>query len=577
MTAATTPTHAQTTVSEREMAAALGALTGPGQPLSPAELAALDRAEAFPAAACRALDALGLPGYYVPVEHGGLLHDFHAFSQVLRAVARRDLTVALAHAKTYLGAIATWIAGTSGQAANLGERVVSGAVVSCALTERHHGSDLLAGEVTAERDGDAWRLDGEKWLINNATRAHLVTVLARTSPEGGPRGFSLFLVDKERLAPETFTCAPKVHTYGVRGMEISGIAFHGARVPADALIGCPGQGIEIILKALHLTRTACAGLSLGGADRALELAARFAVSTPYDGRAVAEVPCVRHSVGEAAAGLLLAEAAGIVAARSVQALTGEMSVVSAIAKAYVPSQVDEAISLLARALGPYGLLAGGHEHGAFAKLERDHRIIGIFDGSSLVNRSALIDQFPRLARTYRKRRWDQAGLAEATTVSASARPLDPAALNLLSRGGSAVVASLPKAVAKVRDLAARGKASSELAALAVRLGRATDALHQDLAAHTPSPRAVPSAAFALAERYELCFAAASALHLWLRNAPRTGPATDDVRLRASLVKALATWGEPVGPSEAEIYGRLGDTVLACPPDARLSLLNYVEA
>ncbi|MGA4844600.1 acyl-CoA dehydrogenase family protein [Streptomyces sp. G45] len=581
MTAAVQAPEATEDAPERRIAAALGALTGPGLPFSAAELAALDRAEAFPAEACAVLDAQGLPGFYVPAEHGGDLTDFHAFTRVLRAVAARDLTVALAHGKTYLGAVSTWLAGTPEQAAALGGRVASGAVVSCALTERHHGSDLLAGEVTATRDGEEWVLRGEKWLINNATRADLVTVLARTAPEGGPRGFSLLLVDKARLAPGTYRCAPKVPTYGIRGMDISGISFDGARVPAGALVGREGQGVEIILKALHLTRTACAGLSLGGGDRALGLATRFAATTRHEGRPLAELPHVRRLVGEAVAALALAEAAGTVAARSIQALTGEMSVVSAIAKAYVPFQVDEAIALLVRALGPYGLLAenpenpeGSFEHGAFAKVERDHRIIGIFDGSSLVNRSALIDQFPRLARAYRTGRVDEPGLTRATTLTEPLPPLDPAALNLLSRRGSAVVTALPQAVTEVEERAARGEATPELAALARQLGDLAAELHTDLDAYTPSPRAVPGVAFTYAERYELCFAAASALHLWLRNAPRPG---GELRLRGALVKALTAWGAPVDPASADaLYDRLAEAALTGPSEAPLAPLTHGE-
>ncbi len=69
--------------------------------------------------------------------------------RLLRAVSRIDLTVAAAHGKTYLGAVSTWIAGDDGAARRLGRRIADGEVVSCALTERDHGSDLLAGEVTA--------------------------------------------------------------------------------------------------------------------------------------------------------------------------------------------------------------------------------------------------------------------------------------------------------------------------------------------------------------------------------------------------------------------------------------------
>nr|AGS49353.1 hypothetical protein [uncultured bacterium esnapd3.1] len=503
-----------------------------GAAFDPETLAKLDETEEFPAEACAALDDFGLPGYYVPAEHGGALRGFDEVAVLLREVAGRDLTVAVAHGKTYLGAVATWIAGEPAAAARLGERIRAGAVVSCALTERTHGSDLLGGEVTARPLGDGWTLDGEKWLINNATRAELVTVLARTDPGGGPRGFTLFLLDKTRLEPGALTPSPKVPTYGVRGADISGIVLREARVGADAVIGPVGHGIEIILKALHITRTACVAMSLGAGDQALELAGSFARETVVDGRPLAGRPEIQQVLADAAAALDLASAAATVAVRAITGLPRELSVHSAVAKAFVPAQVDDLIARLTGALGPYGLLSADFRHGAFAKLERDARIIGIFDGSSLVNRNSLIDQFRRLSRAWRKGEWNVAGLTEVTTPDAAPSPFRPGALSLVTDGNS-VLTALPGAAREVRALA-----SGRLTRLVDRLVAATTGVHEEMAAMTIRPHAVPPVAFELAERYELCFAAAAGIHLWLRE-PR--PA-DETRLVALLERALAGVG-----------------------------------
>ncbi len=281
-------------------------------------------------------------------------------------------------------------------------------------------------------------------------------MLARTDEEGGPRGFTLFLVDKARLAPGTFTHLPKVPTYGIRGADISGISFAGAHLPEDALVGAVGQGVEIIVKALHITRTCCAAMSLGAGDHALRLAADFAAThgtATHGATPLARRPHVRRELGEATAGLLLAEATGLIAVRSLHALTGEMSVISAVAKAYVPAQVDALVARLLHLLGPHGLLGPGDPHGHFAKAERDHRIIGIFDGSSLVNRNALVEQFPRrprLPQGPRRHRGPRRGRLPHRTP----RPFRPegpqAALHgrLLGPGGP------PAAVAALRERAA---------------------------------------------------------------------------------------------------------------------------
>ncbi len=542
-----------------------------GGPLSAAALAGSDRAETFPEPACALLDAAGLAHHYVPVAHGGELRGYDELIGLVRTVARRDLTVAIAHGKTFLGTAPVWVAGTAEQAARLGEDVRRGAVVSWGLTERDHGSDLLAGEAAAVRDGADWLLDGEKWLINNATRGTRICVLARTDPAGGPRGFSLFLVDKRRLPESASTALPKIRTHGIRGADISGIAFHGARIPGSALVGAEGTGMETVLKALQLTRTVCVGLSLGAADHALRLTARFARDRRLYGGRLADLPQARRLLGEASAAVLVAEAAALVAGRSVTALTDEMSVVSAVAKACVPTLVQDAIAQLGELMGLRGYLTEHHEEGAFARLDRDHRLVSIFDGSTAVNRNALIDQFPRLARGYGKRWWNEAGVAEATTLTAPSGAFRPERLRLLSGAGGSLVQSLPDAVARLDALAATGAVPARLARLAGDLGAATAALHEELAAQPRHPRDVPAGSFDLAERYELCFAGAASLWLWLNNRPddarfRTPDRPDHTWLQACLVTVLTRLGAPVGEEDRSAHDRLAALLVEGEPD-----------
>ncbi|MGP3964826.1 acyl-CoA dehydrogenase family protein [Nonomuraea sp. 3N208] len=521
----------------------LSDLSCAGRPFDPARLAELDLREEFPAEAVRELDDLGLHRHYVPSAHGGLLADYPTLLHLLRAVARRDLTVAIAHGKTLLGTTPVWVAGHTEQAAELGARVSAGAAVAWGLTEREHGSDLLAGELTARRTAGGWRLDGEKWLINNATRGELVCVLARTRPPGGARGFSLFLVDKRGLAEETWRPLPKVATHGIRGADISGIRFDGAIVPDVALIGAPGQGLEIVLRALQLTRTTCAALSLGAADHGLRLTAGFVRERLLYGRYLADLPRVRRVLGEAAAMALTVEATAEVAARAVHALPKELGVVSSVIKAFAPTVVQELLDKCGELLGVRAFLADGYADGAFAKLERDHRVVAIFDGSTQVNRHALIGQFPRLAVAYDEARRDRPGLDLATCLDADLPPFDPGALGLLSPTGCSVVQSLPESVRQAKELG-----DPEVAEAAAQLETVVAGLHRDLAGYVPVPRDVPAAVFPLAERYELAFAGAAALHLWVRDGGRR--AADPLWRDGLWVRACLTW----------VLGRLGAPV-----------------
>jgi alkylation response protein AidB-like acyl-CoA dehydrogenase len=467
-------------------------------------LLALDEREEFPTAACRRLDELGLPAQYVPARYGGTLREFPDLLDAVAAVAGRDLTVAVAHAKTFLGAVSVWVAGDRDQAQRLAARVLAGAPVCWALTEPGHGADLLAGELTATRAGAGWRLDGAKTTINNATRGELACVLARTDPAGGPRGFSLFLVDKRAVTGHG--CAPKLRTHGIRGADISGLSFAGTELPADALVGAVGGGVETVSRALQLTRILCTGLSLGAGARALRLAVAFATDRRRYGRRVIELPLARRTLGEAVATLWLAEAVAVTAARAAHTLPGELAVLSPVAKALVPTLVDGVLGRLGELLGVRGYLAG-----EFEKLERDHRIVAIFDGSTAVNRAALISQFPLLARGR------GGALGDTARLDAPLGELDPGRLRLAAHGCGLVA-----------DLAPAAREFPPAARFAAVAGEVT----AEVAAYRPA-RDLPAAAFTLAERYELVVAGAACLQLW-----RHDPALDDAWLTACLTRVL---------------------------------------
>ncbi|WP_037686456.1 acyl-CoA dehydrogenase family protein [Streptomyces durhamensis] len=489
-----------------------------GRLFSHARSLVLDEREEFPLEICRELDLLGLPAHYVPVAHGGAMRAFEDTLQIMRGIARRDLTVAIAHGKTFLGAASVWVAGDPRQSRELGAEVLRGTPVSWGLTEREHGSDLLAGEVRAERTAGGYRVTGEKWLINNATRGDLVCVLARTAPEGGSRGFSVLMIDKRGLEPGSFRTLPAARLHGIRGADISGVAFTGAEVDRSALIGAEGDGLEIVLKSLQLTRILCAALSLGALDQALDMATGYALARHNHGTPLVELPQSRRLLARSYADLLTAEALTVFAARALHTLPGELSTVSAVTKFLVPTLAEQALGRLSRLVGTRSLLLGDtFEHGRFQKVLRDHRIVGIFDGSSVINLNSLVNQFPLLARAHRRGEVDEAGLHAAAGLADPLPELDPARLELLPRRGSSVLHAVPAAVAELHSLAAAGEVPASLARRAAELAEVVDEVIEQIGRHKPVPVAAPARSFGLAENYARCFAAAAALQLWLRN------------------------------------------------------------
>ncbi|MEE1748358.1 MULTISPECIES: acyl-CoA dehydrogenase family protein [unclassified Streptomyces] len=540
----------------------LGDPDDPGTVFSHARSLELDETEAFPADICRVLEDWHLQDFYVPVEHGGRLTDYETVMQVMRTVARRDLTVAVGHGKTYLGGVCVWVSGTAEQAARLAADIRNGVPVSLGLTERAHGSDLLADEVRGEPDGaGGWLVSGEKWLINNATRGSLLSVLTRTDPAGGPRGFSVLLIDKRGLGPDHYRCLDKIRTHGIRGADISGIAFDRAPVPATALVGTEGGGLETVLKALQLTRTMCAALSLGAADHALRLALDFAEERELYARRLVDLPQARQSLAAAAADVLVGEALATVAIRSVHTLTAELGVAAAATKYLVPTGTEQVIAELTRLLGARAFLKGVHAGGMFQKVDRDHRVVGLFDGNTLVNLNSLINQFRSLSRGWDRGTGDTAGATAAFDLAVPLPPLDPSRLSLVAKGGSGILATLPASLAELRTEAGHHPALNGALAAAERLLAATHRVHADMAPYRALVSDVPTAAFDVARRYSLCLAGAACLGLWAQNhrealGGRTGGLwRDGTWLWPALDRLLVRLGEQDGP-EPEAYPEL---------------------
>lgn len=513
-----------------ELEAHLGDPRDPRTLFSFAACERLDEAELFPDAICADLERWGLHHYYVPAEFGGRLRSFEHALHLLRVVARRDLTVAIGHGKTFLGAVSAWVGHDPELAHRIAAEVIAGTPISWGLTERAHGSDLLTNEVRGVRSGDEWRVSGEKWLINNATRGQITAVLARTSAEGGARGFDVLFVDKRDLPEAAYTPVPKEYTLGIRGADISGIRYHDAVVPERARVGAPGAGVEIVLRGLQLTRTMCAGLALGGGEHAL----RIAIGTLRD----RQTPEVRQRMVAAYADHLLNEVVATVAARCAHHVPGEMSLVSSVAKYLVPLRTDALIRSLGEVLGLDALVAG-----TFEKVARDTRLVDLFDGNRIVNLNAIVTQFPLLVNAWSRPVDPELGRA-LFAVGTDCPEFAPRKLKLISTKGVSVVRALPDAVARCDEL---GHALPAVPALAA----AAERLRADMAALPPATVRVPVGHFAVAERFALVFAGAAAVQTWLA----AGDA-DSTWLEVVLHRVLAALGEDVEPPGEDVTTRL---------------------
>lgn len=510
-----------------ELEQALGDPFDPRTPFSLANAVELDEREEFPEAAVAALVAWGYLDRMVPADQGGRLVSFEEAVALQRCVSRRDLTAAIALGQTFLGSVAVWLAGTSEQRQWQAALLRSGGLAALALTEQAHGTDILASDVRAAPAGpNRVRLDGSKWLINNGTRARALTVFAREGDGEGLAGFSLFLVDKEALAPDAFNALPKKRTLGIRGADISGIELRAAELPDGARIGRVGSGAELLLQSLQITRIGCCGFSLGAADTGLRIAAEFARARKLYGGRVWDIPHAQASLGGAFVDLLVSDAVATAAARAVQSAPEQLSFISAIAKAFVPSQVEAVLREAAVVLGARHYLREGLHGGAFQKVLRDAAVVSLFDGSLPVNLDAIGTQLLRLSpRAAAPPDQREEVLAATFDLLAPLAPIDPSRLALLNGGRDDVTQGLEE-VLEHREAWPSSPWTDEIEAHArtavAELGRAARELDQlasqDRAALKRSPEL-----FDLAMRHCRLWAAAASVQLWVRSGSLLGP------------------------------------------------------
>lgn len=358
--------------------------------------AAWDEALALDDGVFEKLAELGFLGMLVPEEHGGLGFDLATYLVVLEELAWGDGAVALSVA-IHNGPVAGLIArhGSDAQKAEWLPRMASGeALGAFALSEPDAGSDAGSLRTRAVRDGDGWRLDGEKRWVTNGARAGVVIVLARTDDDA----VGAFLVSPDSSG---YVVGAREPTLGLRASETVSVTLDGVRVGADALVGEPASGLKYALEALDVGRIGIAAHSVGVGRAALEHATEYALGREQFGRSIARFGAVQAKLADMtarlAAGRALAQDAalavngwleGSALARTGQdGVTAKAAIAKIVASEAATWVADEAIQIY----GGYGYM----RHYPVEKLLRDAKGAEIYEGTNEVLRMTIAREILR--------------------------------------------------------------------------------------------------------------------------------------------------------------------------------------
>jgi alkylation response protein AidB-like acyl-CoA dehydrogenase len=340
----------------------------------------LDREQRYPWENVQRLVESGLAGLFVPQEFGGQGASFETTCAVIERVSRGCASTGAILTAYALGGTPLVLAGTPEQQATYLGGLAEGKAVSFALTEEGAGSDAARIKTTAVREGDGWRIRGEKIFIGNGGASQYYVVFAITDPEAGTRGITAFMVDKDADGVVIDRLEDKM---GIRGTNTSNLKLDTVVTNAD-IVGQVGRGMRLAMQTLNAGRISVAaqsvGVGLAGYDEAgAEAARRVTFGTPIiDNQGIA------FPLADVATELTAARMITMEAARAYDA-GQDVAVLGAMAKLYASEASHKAVDVAVQVYGGEGFCKPCRAE----RLYRDQRILQIYEGTSEIQRLVL--------------------------------------------------------------------------------------------------------------------------------------------------------------------------------------------
>ena len=344
--------------------------------------AELDRTERFPAELYGEMARLGLFGISVAEADGGAGADCLAYALVMEELARGYASIADQCGLVELVGTLLGEHGTAAQKARyLAPLLRAERRCAYAITEAEAGSDVAGIRTTATRTAHGWRLDGAKLWIHNAPVCDFAVVLARTDPQAGRRGMSIFLVDRDRPG---FEAGPKERKMGQCASPVGGLRFEGVELTEDARLGPENRGFHMMMSVLDKGRVGIAALAVGILQAALEAALDHARTRRQFGQAIAGFQGIQWMLADMAKDLAAARLLTHDAAAALD--RGERATLPAsIAKCFASDAAVQHTSNAVQIFGGSGYIRGFEVE----RLYRDAKIAQIYEGTNQIQRNLI--------------------------------------------------------------------------------------------------------------------------------------------------------------------------------------------
>jgi len=339
-----------------------------------------DRESHFPREELAALGALGALGMVVAERWGGAAMDYVSLAVALEEIAAGDgatSTIVSVQNSVVCGPIAAF--GSDAQKEAYLRPLARGTLLGCfCLTEPHVGSDAAAITTRAERQGDAYVLNGVKQFITTGRHADIAIVFAVTDRPAGKKGMSAFIVD---TATPGYIVARVEDKLGQRASDTAQIVFENCRIPAANLLGREGEGYRIALANLEAGRIGIAAQAVGMARAAFQAALSYARERTSFGKPIIEHQALNFRLADMATEIEVARQmvwhAAALRDAGLPCLTE-----ASMAKLYASEMAERVCSAALQVHGGYGYVSDF----PVERIYRDVRVCQIYEGTSDIQR-----------------------------------------------------------------------------------------------------------------------------------------------------------------------------------------------
>ena len=270
--------------------------------------------ELIPMEIIEELAEMGVFGLTIPEEYGGFGLSKVSMAVVSEELSRGYIGVGSLATRSEIAAKLIICGGTEAQKQNWLPKLASAKILPTAVfTEPNTGSDLGALRTRANKDGDDYRVTGNKTWITHATRTQVMTLLARTSPDSTDHhGLSMFLAEKtpgtdDVPFPTEGMTGGEIEVLGYRGMKEYELAFDNFHVKGENLLGGEeGKGFKQLMQTFESARIQTAARAVGVAQSALDLGLKYAIDRKQFGKSLIEFPRVSGKLAMMAVEIMIA-------------------------------------------------------------------------------------------------------------------------------------------------------------------------------------------------------------------------------------------------------------------------------